>query len=132
MAGKKRRAVDVANEDALGMSAAERKRSRKEEERIRRGVDEYTVRLLHFAITMFLIGDAITLQQKLRGPSLLEQHAAQKKPEDEDESKKVIWDHARDMAIGGRLMDDDKRNQMIRESKGLGERFGSGKGGSFL
>lgn len=36
------------------------------------------------------------------------------------------------MSIGGRLMDDDKRKQMIRESKGLADRFGSGKGGSFL
>jgi len=52
------------------------------------------------------------------------------KSEDEDDGSKAIWDHARDMAVGGRLLDDNKRNQMIHEAKGLGDRFG--KGGSFL
>ncbi|KAF9440452.1 hypothetical protein P691DRAFT_740115 [Macrolepiota fuliginosa MF-IS2] len=112
VAGKKRRAVDVANEEALDLGPTDRKRSRREEENIRRGVDDYT--------------------RKLRGPSLVDQHSTRTQPEDEDESKKGIWDHARDMSVGGRLMDDGKRKQMIRESKGLGDRFGSGKGGSFL
>ncbi|XP_006454954.1 hypothetical protein AGABI2DRAFT_190125 [Agaricus bisporus var. bisporus H97] len=110
--GKKRRAVDVANEEVLG-GTSDRKRSKREEEMIRRGVDEYT--------------------KKSRGASLVEQHSSKGKAGDEDEdSEKAIWDHSRDMSIGGRLMDDHKRNRMIREAKGLGERFGSGKGGSFL
>ncbi|KAF5356095.1 hypothetical protein D9756_004384 [Leucocoprinus leucothites] len=112
VAGKKRRAVDVANEEALGVGSSSRKRSKQEEESIRRGVDEYT--------------------RTLRGPSLVEQHTSRKNIEDEDDGPKAIWDHSRDMALGGRLMDDGKRNQMIRDSKGLGDRFGSGGGGSFL
>lgn len=29
-------------------------------------------------------------------------------------------------------MDDAKRNQLVREAKGLGDRFGTGKSGGFL
>ena len=52
-----------------------------------------------------------------------------KKPEEKDLG---IWDHARDMGLGGRLMDDDKRSKMLKEAKGLGDRFGSGTSGGFL
>lgn len=127
--GKKRRAVDVANEEVLG-GTSDRKRSKREEEMIRRGVDEYTVGLfsMHFKATI-----DYPLKKKSRGASLVEQHSSKGKAGDEDEdSEKAIWDHSRDMSLGGRLMDDHKRNRMIREAKGLGERFGSGKGGSFL
>lgn len=61
---------------------------------------------------------------------MLERHAASEK-NDKDE-KPVIWDHERDMALGGRLMDDEKRSKFIKESRGLGDRFSSGKGGGFL
>jgi hypothetical protein len=130
--GKKRRAVDVANEEALNVAgSSDRKRSKREEESIRRGVEEYTVGpdphfCFQFHRTLCL------MQQKLRGPSLVKQHASHNKPEVEDDPQKAIWDHSRDMGLGGRLMDDDKRNQMIREAKGLGDRFGSGKAGGFL
>ena len=66
----------------------------------------------------------------MRGPSLIEQHSSGKKGEEKKDSG--IWDHSRDMGLGGRLMDDDKRNKLIRESRGLGYRFGSGKSGGFL
>ena len=69
------------------------------------------------------------IQQKRRGPALVDQHAATKKPEEKDLG---IWDHDRDMGLGGRLMDDDKRNKMLKEAKGLGDRFGSGTSGGFL
>jgi hypothetical protein len=36
------------------------------------------------------------------------------------------------MALGGRLMDDAQRAKIIKDSKGLGDRFGSGTRGSFL
>lgn len=133
VAGKKRRAVDVANEEALGIGTSDRKRSKREEESIRRGVDEYTVGFSSLRFQTTIDSLSYLLKQKLRGPSLVEQHSSKHKAGDEDdESEKAIWDHSRDMSIGGRLMDGDKRNQMIREAKGLGERFGSGKGGSFL
>ena len=44
----------------------------------------------------------------------------------------AIWDHGRDMSLGGRLMDDTTRKKMVNDAKGLGERFGTGKGGGFL
>ncbi|KAF5355921.1 hypothetical protein D9756_004379 [Leucocoprinus leucothites] len=43
VAGKKSRAVDVANGEALSLGSSDRKRSKQEEESIRRGVDEYTL-----------------------------------------------------------------------------------------
>jgi hypothetical protein len=105
--GKRRRALDPEPEDD------DKKRRRKDEEHIRKGVNEYTARV--------------------RGPSLLEQHSAasEEKKEDKD-GKDVIWDHARDMAIGGRLMDDGKRSKIVKEAHGLGDRFSSGKSGGFL
>ena len=51
---------------------------------------------------------------------------------DEDEGPPVIWDHSRDMALSGRLMDDKTRNKFINDARGLADRFGSGKSGSFL
>ncbi|KAF8816919.1 hypothetical protein BYT27DRAFT_7247809 [Phlegmacium glaucopus] len=100
VSGKKRRVTDAPiDEDTTGAI----KRRKQDEERIKRGVDEYT--------------------KKRRGPALVDQHAATKKPEEKDPA---IWDHARDMGLGGRLMDDDKRKKMLKEAKGLGDRFGSG------
>lgn len=40
-----------------------------------------------------------------------------------------IWDRDRDMGVGGRLMDDEKRADIVRNAKDLGGRFG---GGSYL
>ncbi|KAF5354306.1 hypothetical protein D9756_007209 [Leucocoprinus leucothites] len=104
--GKKRRAVDVASEEALGVGSSSGKRSKQEEESIR--------------------------EQSLRGPSPVEQHTSQKNTADEDDAPKAIRDYSRDVALGGRLMGDIKRDQMIHESTSLGDRFGSGKGGKFL
>ncbi|KAF8626461.1 hypothetical protein AX15_004865 [Amanita polypyramis BW_CC] len=105
--GKRRRAVDPEPE----LEDDEKKKKKKDEEHIKRGVEEYTARV--------------------RGPSLLVQHTVASEKEEKDD-KSVIWDHERDMAIGGRLMDDGKRNQFIKEARGLGDRFSSGKSGGFL
>ena len=43
-----------------------------------------------------------------------------------------IWDHTRDMSVGGRLMDDKDRRRAIQDAKGLSDRFGAGKESSFL
>jgi hypothetical protein len=71
-------------------------------------------------------------QQKIRGPSLIVQHGSTSKPDEKTDENSGIWDHARDMSIGGRLMDDAKRKQLVREAGGLGDRFGTGKSGGFL
>jgi len=54
------------------------------------------------------------------------------KDDDKESEPSVIWDHARDMSLGGRLMDDKQRQKLLRDAKGLGERFGSGRSGGFL
>jgi len=108
ISGRKRRAVNAEPVD----EAIDGRKKRRMEQEIRRGVDDYT--------------------QKIRGPSLIAQHASTSKADEAKDEKSGIWDHARDMSLGGRLMDDAKRNQLVREAKGLGDRFGTGKSGGFL
>ncbi|KAG6865827.1 hypothetical protein C0991_011446 [Blastosporella zonata] len=109
VSGKKRRAVDTKVDDE---PSDEKKRRRMDEEIIRKGVEDYT--------------------QKLRGPALVAQHEASGKADTKDKEDLGIWDHSRDMSLGGRLMDDSKRTKLIREAQGLGDRFGAGKSGGFL
>jgi len=55
------------------------------------------------------------------------------KADEDDELKPPgIWDHGRDMSLGGRLMDDSTRKKIINDARGLGDRFGTGKSGGFL
>ncbi|KAG8712899.1 hypothetical protein FRC08_013949 [Ceratobasidium sp. 394] len=49
-----------------------------------------------------------------------------------DEAPPGIWDHSRDMALSGRLMDEKSRQKMLKDAKGLGDRFGHGRSGGFL
>jgi hypothetical protein len=49
---------------------------------------------------------------------------AEEKKKREDEG---LWNHSRDMALSGRLLDDRTRNKFITEARGLGDRFGSSK-----
>ena len=58
--------------------------------------------------------------------------AKEKKEKSDKDEPPVIWDHARDMSLGGRLMDEKQRSKMISDARSLGDRFGSGKGGSYL
>ncbi|KAJ3720195.1 hypothetical protein DFJ43DRAFT_726146 [Lentinula guzmanii] len=112
--GKKRPATRVAAEE----ETLENKRRRLAEEDVRKGVHEHT--------------------RRVRGAALIDSHIGKEGEERkakvgaEDEKDLGIWDHGRDMAVSGRLMDDSKRNKMIRDAKSLGDRFGSGKSGGFL
>jgi len=38
-----------------------------------------------------------------------------------------LWDHSRDMALSGRLLDEKSRSKIIADSAGLSDRFGSSK-----
>ncbi|TFK71692.1 hypothetical protein BDN72DRAFT_764479 [Pluteus cervinus] len=109
VSGKKRRAENQTEDPDV---TADRAKRRREDEALRQGVDAYT--------------------NKVRGPALVAQHSATLAAGPSKKEDPVIWDHSRDMAIGGRLIDDDKRNQMVREARSLGDRFGSGKRGGFL
>jgi len=117
VSGKKRRKVnadpDLGNEE----EEAEKAKRRKRDDDVRRGVEEYT--------------------KKNRGGTLIDQYASKgskdkKKDGEKDEGPPVIWDHGRDMALSGRLMDDKSRDKMIKDARGLGDRFGTGKSGGFL
>ncbi|KAL4069092.1 hypothetical protein J3A83DRAFT_4535631 [Scleroderma citrinum] len=113
VSGRKRRAV---NADPVGVDEdpEEARKRRKRDEEIRKGVEEHT--------------------RTIRGAALVNAHMdrqAQKK-KDVDEEPSAIWDHARDMSLGGRLMDDKQRQRMLRDAKTLGDRFGAGKSGGFL
>lgn len=110
VAGRKRRAANAPPEEDSHDTAKRRRR----DEEIRRGVDEHT--------------------RKARGSALVESHLEREKEEEKhiQSEPSVIWDHERDMSLGGRLMDDKQRQKMLRDAKGLGERFGSGRNGSFL
>ncbi|KAJ6569123.1 hypothetical protein B0H19DRAFT_1134646 [Mycena capillaripes] len=109
VSGKKRRAANSGDTVSAAEELETRKRQRIDEE-LRRDVEEHT--------------------RKTRGSALVDMHARAGKGEETDE-KKGIWDRDRDMALSGRLMDDDKRNKMLKEAKSLGDRFGTGKTGGF-
>jgi hypothetical protein len=126
VSGRKRRAVNAEPVE----EAIDGKKKRRMDEAIRRGVDEYTVRF-SLSLPPKTI-DSVNFQQKIRGPSLVAQHGATSKVDETKDENNGIWDHARDMSLGGRLMDDAKRNQLVREARGLGDRFGTGKSGGFL
>jgi len=111
MSGKRKRATND-NAEISQEEAAEKRRKVLADEEMRRKVDEYN--------------------KTSRGKALVDVHASKIAKEKKDEESPGIWDHTRDMSLGGRLMDDQKRNQMIAEAKGLSDRFGSGKGGSFI
>lgn len=144
VAGKRRRITEV---DAVPVEEeAERKKRRKHEEEIRKEVEEHTVSLFicldfspapltcHFTCIFLSSSSSLLLQRKIRGATLIDQHAhvVSATDKDKDEESPVIWDHSRDMALSGRLMDDKSRDKFIREARGLGDRFGSGKSGGFL
>ncbi|ETW87722.1 hypothetical protein HETIRDRAFT_469948 [Heterobasidion irregulare TC 32-1] len=110
--GKKRR---IENADATEGDEDEARKKRKRDAEIRREVEEHT--------------------RKHRGSSLLDAHAdadSRKKKDDDGEGPPAIWDHSRDMSLGGRLMDEKDRQKMIRDARGLSDRFGTGRSGGFL
>ncbi|KAJ3483558.1 hypothetical protein NLI96_g6227 [Meripilus lineatus] len=116
VSGKRRRAVNADPDVGDEEQEAELRKRRKRDEQIRRGVEEHT--------------------RKNRGGTLLDQHAeaSSSKPakSGEDDEPPGIWEHGRDMALGGRLMDDKTRNKFITDARGLSDRFGTGKTGGFL
>ncbi|KAI0063235.1 hypothetical protein BV25DRAFT_1824826 [Artomyces pyxidatus] len=109
--GKKRR-VENAEVDPDAEEDARKRRKRDEE--LKREVEEHT--------------------RKHRGAALLDAHAEQdaKRKKSESEEAPGIWDHSRDMGMGGRLMDEKDRRRIIQDARGLSERFGAGRSGGFL
>ncbi|KAJ8520847.1 hypothetical protein ONZ45_g2365 [Pleurotus djamor] len=110
VSGKKRRAVNADNSRSAEEELELRKRQRLDDE-IRSGVEAHS--------------------RNVRGAALVDRHAKNIKDE-EDPNANAIWDHGRDMGLGGRLMDDASRAKMLKDAKSLGDRFGSGSKGGFL
>jgi len=111
--GKKRR-VENADPDLVDDAADDGPKRRKREAELQRQVDEYT--------------------RTHRGPSMLDTRAQEetRRKKGTSEEPAAIWDHSRDMGLGGRLMDEKDRRRAIQDAKGLSDRFGASKGGSFL
>lgn len=128
VSGRKRRATNAEPEE----DPDDAKKRRRRDAEIRKGVDEHTVGFL--TLPTLLITDAAIQQRNARGAALVDAHHDREphKRKDEDEPLPGIWDHSRDMSLGGRLMDDTQRQKMLRDAKGLGDRFGTGKSGGFL
>ncbi|KAJ7592783.1 hypothetical protein C8J56DRAFT_778987 [Mycena floridula] len=111
VSGKKRRAVNADTGPLAGSEEdLEMRKRQRIDAQIRSGVENHT--------------------RKVRGGALVEKHAKEAKPDEKED--KGIWDHSRDMSLGGRLMDDSQRTKLIRDAKGLGDRFGAGTSGGFL
>lgn len=134
--GRKRRVenADPDLDDAGGAGAKDdASKRRKRDAQLQRQVEEYTVSVSPSPVKG-LPTDFVKTQRTHRGPSLLEAHAQEEAKCEKGTSEEPagIWDHARDMSLGGRLMDEKDRHRIIQDSKGLSDRFGSSKGGSFL
>lgn len=111
VAGVKRRAT-VPVDTLSPEEEREARKRRKRDEEIRRGVDRHT--------------------REQRGGALVDVHAVKTKDKNDEDNDKGIWDHSRDMALSGRLMDDGARKKMLHDAKALGDRFGSGISGGYL
>lgn len=73
------------------------------------------------------------MKKQYRGSSLVDRHSSASNNDAEgDDKKHLIWDHTRDMSLSGRLLDDSQRSKLVKDAKGLGDRFGTGKSGGFL
>ncbi|GAA5963401.1 hypothetical protein JCM3765_003056 [Sporobolomyces pararoseus] len=105
--GKKRKAENANPEELEDTEETRRKRAR--DRRLKEEVERHN--------------------SKSRKESLVDQHEKKKSKsrggKDKEKEEPQGWDRDRDMSIGGRLIDDGKRKQMIKDAKGLGGRFGS-------
>lgn len=108
LSGKKRRKENSEVPDDSSRSALEARKRQKTEGEIQRAVAEHN--------------------RKNRPESLLQMHSKnQETPQPKSKEDEAIWDHSRDMALSGRLLDDRSRNKIIADSAGLSDRFGSSK-----
>ena len=54
------------------------------------------------------------MQKQSRGESLLDKHQSNKAAKKDKEEPPMIWDHARDMGVTGRLLNNEERQAKIR------------------
>jgi len=106
LSGKKRRKENSEVPDDNGRGALEARKRQKTEYEIQKAVAEHN--------------------RKNRPESLLQMHSkGQETSQPKSKKDEPIWDHSRDMALSGRLLDDKSRSKIIADSAGLSDRFGS-------
>ncbi|CAG7852367.1 SubName: Full=Uncharacterized protein {ECO:0000313/EMBL:CCA68599.1} [Serendipita indica DSM 11827] len=107
LSGKRKRATaKVQEEDGEGAY-----KRRKMQDDLRREIDDHN--------------------RMARPASLLEMHQETLAKQPSSTKDEAIWDRDRDMGSAGRLLDQSSRNKMIKDAKGLSDRFGSGKRGAY-
>lgn len=135
--GKRKR---IENAEEGGEEGEEDRRRKKRDQEMREKVESHNVRAsLAFGSSLTMTDPAWRSAQKAsRNASLLEMYsqasssiegsksAAQKAKEKKEE---VIWDREKMMGVGGKLMGEKEKQDMFKDARGLGGRFG---GGSFL
>jgi hypothetical protein len=126
--GKKRKAEGPAVEEETD----DERRKRLRDQQLKEEVERHNVRFpspCSFASFNHTLTLLFVVQASARGESLVDAHTkeSKKKKKDGDEpAPTAIWDRERDMSLGGRLMDDSKRANTIKNAKGLGGRFAGG------
>ena len=104
--------------DATGDDAAAKK------------IKEHVVRLMltvPLKVTGYYVANAL-LQEKARGPSLMERHKDSKAAAAEDDPSKRVFDREKDMGTGMRI-GDVQRQQMLNKASDYSSKF---SGGSYL
>ncbi|KAK8226063.1 hypothetical protein HDK90DRAFT_74945 [Phyllosticta capitalensis] len=116
----------------MGVAAPEGKRSKGSERDVKSKQDEETARRLrekNVSLPVHGVGACglTDLQEKARGPSLLEQHKGKAgKEEEEDDPSKRAFDREKDMAVSSRMGHKEKQ-QMFSRMKDFGSQFSGGK-----
>lgn len=122
--GRKRKAADGGEDET-----DEQRRKRERDQRLREEVEKHNVSSSRVLRELLVLTRSLSCQRTSRKASLLDQHTssgASKKLKPGEKEVPGIWDRDRDMSVGGRLMDDKKRSDIVRNAKDLGGRFGGG------
>lgn len=101
----------------------EMRRKRRRDDELREEVERHNVRPLTVVLPL------TTAQKSSRSRTLLDTHEVKKTSAVDEKGGSGIWDRDRDMSVTGRLYDQGKRAEVVKQAKELGGRFG---GGSYL
>lgn len=125
LAGKKRRKENSDIPDDHGLGVPESLKRQRIDNEVRRAVADHNVCGI---VVSPLVLTHVYSQRKNRPESLLQMHAKKHEtPQPKTEKDEAIWDHSRDMALSGHLLDEKSRSKIIADSAGLSDRFGSSK-----
>ncbi|KAL8283735.1 hypothetical protein RQP46_005530 [Phenoliferia psychrophenolica] len=126
--GVKRKVENATVED----ESDDKRRKRERDYHLKEEVERHNVSLLPNHVVLQHPDPTGTdfVQKSARNTSMLDAHSkSSKKADPKEKEVPGIWDRDRDMSLGGRLMDGDKRADIVKSAKELGGRFG---GGSYL